>query len=47
MVEQLKRGLSDLETVRLIPADDPKLRELKQDIRKSIERAETGKAIII
>ena len=47
MVEQLKRSLSDLETIRLTPADDPKLRELKEDIRKSIERAETGKAIKI
>lgn len=40
IVEQLKESLSDLETIRLIPADDPKLRELKEDIRKSIERAE-------
>lgn len=31
----------------MTPASDPKLREVKGDIRKSIERAETGNAVNI
>ena len=41
VLEQLRQSLSDLEGIRMIPSDNPELRDLKEDIRKSIERAGT------
>ena len=43
VIEQLKRSLSDLETIRMIPSDDAELRALKEDIRQTIERADPAK----
>lgn len=40
IVEQLRQSLSDLESIRMIPDHDPKLRDLKADIRKSIQGSE-------
>jgi hypothetical protein len=40
MLTALKSSLRDLETVRMTPPDDPALRGLKQDIRKTIKRAQ-------
>ena len=40
IVEQLKQSLFDLESIRMIPDHDPKLRDLKADIRKSIQCSE-------
>ena len=36
--EALARALKDLESVRMTRGDDPKLSELKDDIRRSVKR---------
>jgi hypothetical protein len=40
VLEALRKSLHDLETVRMTPPSDPGLCDLRQDIRKTIERAE-------
>jgi hypothetical protein len=41
--EALNDALQDLETTRLTPPDDPKLSELKADIRRATEKRRAEK----
>ena len=41
LFRELKQSLHDLETLRMTPQDDPAVRELSADIRKTIAQAAT------
>ena len=42
--EALDNALHDLETTRMTPSDDPKLSELKADIRRAIDKRRPEKS---